>query len=65
MSSTLFITCYCRVVVAWGGGRLGQLGRGINEDSPSPVDITSLIPKDMGKPVQVHVLFHYYIHMIL
>lgn len=52
-SSLVCFVCLCSGVVAWGGGRLGQLGRGVNEDSPSPVDITSLIPKEMGRAIQV------------
>ncbi|XP_062502411.1 uncharacterized protein LOC134179509 isoform X2 [Corticium candelabrum] len=40
-------------VVSWGGGRLGQLGIGVNEDRSSPVDITSCIKDGFGIPMQV------------
>ena len=37
----------------WGAGRFGQLGNSCQSDCATPSDITSYIPPEMGKVVQV------------
>ena len=40
-------------VFTWGAGRFGQLGNNCQNDCATPSDITSYIPPEMGKVVQV------------
>lgn len=40
-------------VFTWGAGRFGQLGNNCQNDCATPSDITSYVPPEMGKVVQV------------